>query len=153
MTVHIREARTEDIPVLVEYNYNLAAETEDIYLNRETLTRGVTNIVKDKSKGIYFVYEIYDKVVGQLMITKEWSDWRNGEFWWIQSVYVNKEYRRLGIFKKLYEHVNNIVSKDESICGIRLYVERENLSAQNTYKSLGMEETHYHLYEYSKIKL
>lgn len=149
----IREANELDIPVIGGFNYNLAKETEHIELNQDVLYKGVSAIVKDQSKGKYFVCESKGRLVGQLMITKEWSDWRNGEFWWIQSVYVDREFRRKGVFKELYRYVEETAAQDERICGIRLYVEKENTAAQNTYKALGMWETYYRLYETSKVKL
>lgn len=149
----IRQAKLEDIPVIVEYNYNLAKETEHIELNQDRLYKGVQRVIEDSSKGIYFLYEEEGKVLGQLMITKEWSDWRNGEFWWIQSVYIHRDHRQKGIFKALYRYVENAVLENKDLCGLRLYVEKENNTAQNTYSSLGMEETYYKLYEMVKVKL
>jgi ribosomal protein S18 acetylase RimI-like enzyme len=149
----IREAGELDITTIVQYNYNLAKETEELELNQDRLYKGVQRIIEDPSKGIYFLYEEEDKVLGQLMITKEWSDWRNGEFWWIQSVYVHKDYRKKGIFKALYQHVERIVHENKELCGLRLYVEKENTTAQDTYHSLGMEETYYKLYEMVKQPL
>lgn len=146
----IRRAKIEDAKVIAEYNYNLAFETEDKELNREILFNGVKSLLNDEKKGIYHVCEIDGKVIGQIMFTYEWSDWRNGTFIWVQSVYVHKDHRGKGVFKALYNHVKSMCDKDESICGIRLYVERENYVAQKTYKSLGMEECNYHIYEYEK---
>ncbi|KAE9635001.1 GNAT family N-acetyltransferase [Defluviitalea raffinosedens] len=145
----IRKAIIKDAEIITEFNYCLAKETEDLELNRETLFKGVQKVLSDESKGIYFVYEKDEKIVGQLMITKEWSDWRNGDFWWIQSVYVHKDYRRQGIYTALFNHVKSIVDSDDTICGLRLYVEKENEAAKNTYKALGMKETYYLLYELS----
>ena len=139
----VRKANINDVNKIAEYNYNLAFETEDKKLNMEVLTKGVTALLKDENKGVYHVCEIDGNIVGQIMYTFEWSDWRNGTFLWIQSVYVDKNYRGKGVFKTLYNHIKNI-------CGIRLYVERENYVAQKTYKSLGMEECNYYMYEYEK---
>ncbi|MGL5313255.1 MAG: GNAT family N-acetyltransferase [Peptostreptococcaceae bacterium] len=144
----IRRAKIEDLETIVKFNYNLAKETEDKELNVDILTKGVEAVLVDNTKGQYYVYTINDKVVGQLMHTYEWSDWRNGTFLWIQSVYVEKEYRKKGIFKELYNHVKEMCDRDESISGIRLYVEKENSTAKSTYKSLGMYECEYHMYEY-----
>jgi len=107
-------------------------------------------MLSDTSKGQYYVYEIDGKVVGQIMNTYEWSDWRNGTFLWVQSVYVDEEYRRKGIFKELYTHIKQICDNDEKIAGIRLYVEKENFNAKAAYKSLGMDECEYHMYEYER---
>ena len=146
----IRKARLEDLETIVKFNYNLAKETEDKELNLELLTKGVQALLNDSSKGQYYVYTVNEKVVGQIMNTYEWSDWRNGMFLWVQSVYVDEEYRRKGIFKELYNYIKQICDNDEDIAGIRLYVEKENLSAKATYKSLGMDECNYHMYEYER---
>lgn len=144
----IRKAKLEDLETIVKFNYNLAKQTEDKELNLEILNRGIEAILIDSSKGQYYVCEIDNKVVGQIMYTYEWSDWRNGTFLWVQSVYVDVEYRRKGIFKELYNHVKQICDNDEGAVGIRLYVEKENFNAKATYKSLGMCECNYHMYEY-----
>ncbi len=146
----IRKATINDINTIVEYNANLARETESLELDIKRLKEGVNAVLSNENKGHYFLYEKDQQIIGQLMITTEWSDWRNGYFWWIQSVYVKKSHRRKGIFKALYQHVKEIVSNDSSICGLRLYVERENNNAQQTYKQLGMDETYYLLYEWEK---
>ena len=132
------------------YNYNLAYETENKILNMNILTKGVEAIIKDENKGIYHVCEINGEVVGQIMYTFEWSDWRNGTFLWIQSVYVNKEFRGMGVFKALYKFIRDIADNDNNICGIRLYVEKENTIAKKTYKNIGMKECNYYIYEYDK---
>lgn len=146
----IRRATLEDVNIIAEYNYNLAFETEDKKLDMNVLTNGVRVLIEDESKGIYHVCEIDGKVIGQIMYTFEWSDWRNGTFLWVQSVYVNKNYRGKGVFKSLYNHVKRMCDNNSNICGIRLYVERENYVAQKTYSSLGMKECNYHMYEYEK---
>jgi len=148
--IKIRKAIIEDLETIVKFNYNLAKQTEDKELDLEILTKGVIAMLSDTSKGQYYVYEIDGKVVGQIMNTYEWSDWRNGTFLWVQSVYVDEEYRRKGIFKELYNHVKQICDNDEKIAGIRLYVEKENFNAKATYKSLGMDECNYHMYEYER---
>lgn len=146
--IKIRKARLDDLETIVKFNYNLAKQTEDKELNFVILTKGVEAILKDSAKGQYYVYEIDNKVVGQIMYTYEWSDWRNGTFLWVQSVYVDEQHRRKGIFKALYNHVKQICDNDEGIAGIRLYVEKENHNAKTTYKSLGMCECNYNMYEY-----
>lgn len=146
----IRKATINDLDTIVKFNYNLAKETEDKELDLEILTAGVKSILIDSTKGQYYVYEIDNKVVGQIMHTYEWSDWRNGMFLWVQSVYVDAEYRRNGIFKKLYNYLRSRCDNDAGIVGIRLYVEKENTNAKATYKSLGMYECNYHMYEYEK---
>lgn len=146
----IRKAEVKDVDVIAEYNYNLAYETEDKKLDMNILTKGVKNIVLDENKGIYHVCEVDGKVVGQIMYTYEWSDWRNGTFIWVQSVYVHKDYRGKGIFKALYNHVKKICDSSSDYVGIRLYVEKENFTAQKTYQNIGMKELNYYMYEYEK---
>lgn len=146
----IRKANIDDLKTIVLFNKLMAYETEGLELNEKILTDGVKNALSDSSKANYWVYEIDGTVVGQAMVTKEWSDWRNGEIWWIQSVYVDKQYRKHKIFTSLYQHLKDLVALDETIAGLRLYVEKDNINAQNTYRKLGMEETYYKLYEWIK---
>ncbi|WP_455507093.1 N-acetyltransferase family protein [Clostridium sp.] len=148
--MNIRKALNKDIDVIARYNYNLAYETENKILDMNILTKGVEAIIKDENKGIYHVCEINGEVVGQIMYTFEWSDWRNGTFLWIQSAYVNKEFRGMGVFKALYKFIRDIADNDNNICGIRLYVEKENTIAKKTYKNIGMKECNYYIYEYDK---
>ena len=146
----IRRATLNDINKIVEFNYNLAFETENKELDKGILENGVRALLNDENKGVYHVYEEEGHVIGQIMYTYEWSDWRNGTFIWIQSVYVDKEHRGKGVFRSLYNFIKTMCDKNEEICGVRLYVERENITAQKTYKSLGMEECNYYIYEYEK---
>ena len=146
----IRKATINDAETIILFNAHLAKETEGIELNSAKLIDGVYSVLADKTKGTYYVYEENKKVVGQLLITYEWSDWRNGFFLWIQSVFVHKDYRRKKIFQALYNHIREIATKDSNICGIRLYVEKENEVAQTTYKRLGMKENQYSFYEWKK---
>lgn len=146
----IRKANLNDIETIAKFNYNLAYETENKKLDINILKQGIESLIKDNSKGQYYVYIIDEKIVGQIMYTYEWSDWRNKMFLWVQSVYVDKEYRQKGVFKSLYNHVKSFCDNDASIGGIRLYVEKNNKNAQNTYKSLGMIECEYDMYEYEK---
>lgn len=125
----------------------MAWETERLRLNRARVQRGVIALLKDKAKGFYFVAEIGDQVAGQLMITFEWSDWRNCNFWWIQSVYVAPEFRERGVFRSLYAHVYKLAKTRRDVCGLRLYVEKENVRAQKAYARLGMKESHYKIFE------
>ena len=148
--MNIRKALNKDIDVIARYNYNLAYETENKILNMNILTKGVEAIIKDENKGIYHVCEINGEVVGQIMYTFEWSDWRNGTFLWVQSVYVDKEHRGKGVFKSLYNYIKSICDNDDNICGIRLYVEKENYVAQKTYSNLSMSQCNYYMYEYEK---
>jgi ribosomal protein S18 acetylase RimI-like enzyme len=147
MTVLIRRATPADVPVIVEFNRRLAEETENKALDAEVLTRGVKATFADPHKGPYFVAEEGGRVVGQLQITFEWSDWRNGWMWWIQGVYVSAGARRRGVFRALYDHVYQAARADPEVIALRLYVERDNAAAQQTYESLGMSRTGYLLFE------
>jgi len=147
MKTKIRRATPHDAAVIADYNSFIAQETEHRTLDHKRLLRGVRSLLKDPSKGVYYVAEIGGEVVGQLMITYEWSDWRNGHFWWIQSVYVKQEFRQHGIFRALYDHLEQLARKRKDVCGLRLYVERENHRAQATYEKLGMTRTAYEMFE------
>jgi len=127
----------------------MALETENLELSGLTVNNGVKAVFKDKSKGTYYVAELDGKIVGSLLTTYEWSDWRNGRVLWIQSVYVEKQHRGKGIYRKLYEHVKKLVEHDKTdFRGIRLYVDKSNSSAQKVYEKLGMESHHYEMYEW-----
>jgi GNAT superfamily N-acetyltransferase len=141
----IRNAAASDAAAIAEFNASMAKETEGIDLDRERLQKGTEALIADSSKGMYYLAEADGKIVGQLMITYEWSDWRNATFWWIQSVYVHPDYRNLGIFRSLYRHVESIARKRGDICGLRLYVDRTNTRAQQTYEALGMRHSHYQM--------
>lgn len=143
----IRKARLTDATILADFNSRLAWETEQLKLDAQTIQRGVRAVLKDDGKGTYFVAEIEGEVVGQLLITSEWSDWRNGNFWWIQSVYVAAEHRQAGVFRRLFEHVQILAQSRRDVCGLRLYVEKHNDRAQHTYAKLGMTKTHYEIFE------
>lgn len=143
----IRYAKLEDVNALIDFNYNLALESENKILNREILASGVINLLNDKDKGFYLVAEINNKVIAQTMITYEWSDWRNANFWWIQSVYVLPEYRKHGIFKILFEYIKKLALQQDNVCGLRLYVDKENEIAINVYKKLNMNQSNYILFE------
>ena len=148
----IRRAGPADAPAVVEYNRRLALETEGKALDLAALTAGVTAALADpEGKGPYFLAVEEDAVLGQLQITAEWSDWRDGWFWWIQSVYVREEDRRRGVFRSLYAHVVESARRDGGVVGLRLYVERENHAAQRTYHDLGMARTAYLLLERSPV--
>ncbi len=143
----VRSARPADVPVLVEYNRRLAAETEDKALDPEVVTRGVNATFSDPHKGPYYVADEGGDVLGQLQITFEWSDWRDGWMWWIQGVYVRADARRRGVFRALYDHVYQAAQADPEVIALRLYVERDNRRAQETYTRLGMTQTGYLLFE------
>jgi GNAT superfamily N-acetyltransferase len=144
----IRRAGPADAATVVEFNQRLARETEGKTLDPAVLTAGVAAALADPDqKGPYFLAVEGDVPVGQLGLTFEWSDWRNGWFWWIQSVYVVREARGRGVFRALYEHVAEMARRDPSVAGLRLYVERDNHPAQQTYRRLGMEALSYLLFE------
>lgn len=147
MNLTIRPATMSDADVICEFNRLMALETENKTLDPAALRPGVAAMLSDPHKGRYFVAIAEGEVVGQLGITLEWSDWRNGNFWWIQSVYVRKDARRHGVFRKLYEQVLVQARKESNVIGVRLYVEHENRIAQATYQKMGMEMTGYHVME------
>ena len=125
----------------------MAKETENKILNKKIVTKGVSEVLTDTTLGYYVIAKNKNTILGSLMITYEWSDWRSGMFWWIQSVYVEKEYRKQGVYKKMYSYIKDKALKDNSCTGIRLYVEQENKIAQSVYTKLEMKETHYKLFE------
>ncbi len=139
----IRPATIDDLEVIVDFNARIASETEDTTLDRDTLRTGVRALLDDPSKGRYFVACVDDQVVGQIMHTREWSDWRNGDIWWIQSVYVHADHRRQGVFAGLYRHLQRLAEAAPGVVGLRLYVEVENAPAQATYARLGMDDASY----------
>ena len=145
--ITVRRATAADAPTLTEFNIAMALETEDRPLDRSTVLAGVTRLFQQPKHGFHLVAECDNTVVGALMITNEWSDWRDGLWWWIQSVYVIKAQRRRGVFRTLYEHVCELAQSEDDVCGIRLYVEKDNSGAQSVYREMGMSETHYRLYE------
>ena len=145
--VTIRRAAIADLEALVAFNCAMARETEDKGLCLETLRRGISSMLEDASLGFYLVAEVDGAPVAQLMVTSEWSDWRNAHFFWLQSLYVVPDYRRQGIFRRLYEMVERQARESGNVCGIRLYVERTNTRAQEAYVNLGMAHSHYDMYE------
>lgn len=145
--IQIREGRPEDAAVIAEYNQCMALETEGKELDSKTLGKGAEQGLLQPHKCRYFVAESGNQVIGQAMVTYEWSDWRNGDLWWIQSVYVHPDHRRQGIFKKIYQHIETLAREDAKVRGLRLYVEEENAAGQAVYKKLGMSHAGYHVYE------
>lgn len=145
-----RDATRRDLIDIVDFQIAMALETEDITLHRHICTRGVEAVFEDRNLGRYFVAESGPDLLASLMITPEWSDWRNGVVWWIQSVYVRPEHRRKGIYAGLYAHVKRIAESNESVKGIRLYVDRTNTTAQDVYRRLGMNGEHYQMFEWMK---
>ena len=145
--MQIRTATPEDVHALVEFNQAMALETEGKRLDTDVLRAGVSAVFADEKKGFYVVVEREGSVAAGLMVTTEWSDWRNGWFWWIQSVYVRPEHRGGGLYGRMYDFVKDRAAEVGNICGFRLYVEKENERAQRVYEKLGMERTHYLMFE------
>ena len=135
-----------DIEAITGFQIAMALESEGTVLDAEKVRNGVTAVMEDESKGTYIVARTEDRPVASLMITREWSDWNNGWYWWIQSVYVMPEYRGQGIFRAMYTKVIEL-AKEQKIAQVRLYVDRQNTNAQEVYQKLGMEECHYLMYE------
>ena len=143
----IRQATRQDAAELSEFNINMAHETEGIELIPEVIEAGVRELIANPDRGYYLVVELDNGIQASLMVTTEWSDWRNGVFWWIQSVYVRPAYRRQGLYRELYARVKELAEQEPAVCGFRLYVERDNRVAQRAYAALGMRETGYKLFE------
>ncbi|MBL0038725.1 MAG: GNAT family N-acetyltransferase [Nitrosomonadales bacterium] len=143
----IRLAEMHDALAITEFNRAMALETEQKELIPEVISRGVDKLLNNPDLGFYVVAERDNEVIGSLMVTPEWSDWRNGLFWWIQSVYIKPNERRKGIYTKLYNFIRESANNNPSICGFRLYVEKTNIFAKNTYEALNMIETDYRIYE------
>ena len=148
--VRYREGVPSDADAIIDFQIAMARETEDFDLVREITTRGVHAVFADPSLGRYFVAESDGRTIASLMITYEWSDWRNGVVWWIQSVYVVPEHRKKGVYAGLYQHVKTMVEAEPSIRGIRLYVDNRNTPAQEVYTRLGMQGEHYRVFEWMK---
>lgn len=147
-TITIRKAKIADAKTLSDFNCAMAMETENKTLDSNIVFAGVQRMISDSGRGFYLLLSVDDKIQASLMITYEWSDWRNADFWWIQSVYVTPEARRQGHYSRLYRQIKRL-AEDEGVCGIRLYAERQNHSAQTTYTSLGMHECEYTMFEES----
>ena len=150
MSVNIRLAEQNDIPALVAFNQAMALETEGKRLNDDKISNGVAAVFADQNKGFYVVTEDDEaRIVGGLMVTYEWSDWRNAWFWWIQSVYILPEARGQKIYSRMYDFVKERAAEAGNVCGFRLYVETDNSHAQNVYDAVGMQISHYLMYEES----
>lgn len=148
--MNIRLAEKNDIDALVEFNRSMALETENKRLSGEILRPGVAAVFEDENKGFYVVAEDEGTVVGGLLVTYEWSDWRNSWFWWIQSVFIKPEYRGRSIYSRMYGFVKDLADQRGNVCGFRLYVEHDNEHAQRVYEKLGMKRSHYLAYEEEK---
>lgn len=147
----IREANTNDAATISGFQIAMAKETEEFDLDNKIVLEGVRAAITDANKGSYLITEFKGKIVASLMLTLEWSDWRNSTIIWIQSVYVLPEFRGQGIYKKMYNHVQNIVLSDEKYIGIKLYVDKHNINAQKVYTALGMNDEHYTTFEWMKV--
>ena len=145
----IRAAKASDVPTLIEYNQGLARETENIFLDETILSQGVGNAI-ERNDCQYFVAELDGKVIGQTMVTTEWSDWRNGEMWWMQSVYVHPGYRKRGVFPKIFRYIEKLAESNPNVKALRLYVMHDNQSGRSSYQNLGMDDSGYIVYELSK---
>ncbi len=148
--VQIKMATEENREIIADFQMKMAQETEGLVLDKETLNEGIIHVLRDSEKGKYFVAEVEGKVVASLLITFEWSDWRNKWVLWIQSVYVLPEYRKQGVFKNMYDHVRKWATDDNEVAGIRLYVDKTNRRAINVYRKLAMNSDHYRLFEWMK---
>ena len=143
----IRTAQPADIDSLIDFNQKMALETEGKHLDSGVLRSGVEAVFDDEGKGFYVVSDDAGSIVGGLLVTFEWSDWRNKWFWWIQSVYIVPDARGKGIYRQMYDFVKEKAIENGNVCGFRLYVEKDNLSAQGVYESVGMKGSAYLMYE------
>lgn len=145
--ITIRQAELADATVIADFNARLARETEELHLDPERLMAGVRALLRDPAKGLYYVALANGAIVGQVMITYEWSDWRNGNLWWLQSVYVAEAFRRQGVFRQLFEHLKRLASAQPEVRALRLYMHADNARARRSYEGLGMRATHYQVFE------
>lgn len=147
----IRTAKFKELETIAEFQVLMAQETEGLSLDKEEIIQGIEAVFEDPGKGQYYVAtNEEDEAIACLLVTPEWSEWRNGTVLWIQSVYVQKEFRGKGIFKQLYTQLRNMVEQDHSLVGLRLYVDKTNIKAQEVYKKLGMNGEHYKMFEWIK---
>ena len=142
----ITRGKTSDIDAIVRFQADMAMESEGTMLDMDRLTLGVSSAINDEQKGIYLVARANGTPIGSLMLTREWSDWNNQWYWWIQSVYVMPEYRNQGIYRALYTTLKDM-ARENGVSQIRLYADKSNVSAQHVYKRLGMHESHYLMFE------
>ncbi len=147
--ITIRDATKQDAQVIAEFQQKMARETEDLNLDINKVTAGVNAVMADRSKGFYIIAE-EDVVVASMLLTPEWSDWRNSYFLWIQSLFVIPAYRKKGVFRMMYDYVKEKVNASDTFAGIKLYVDQHNETAQLAYEKVGMESSHYRLYEWNK---
>ena len=148
--IEIRRGRRKDASNIIDFQIQMAKETEDFALDRPTVEKGVHAVFDDPHKGAYWIAELDNEVVGCLLTVPEWSDWRNGTVLWIHSVYVIPSARRRGIFRMMYENLKTTVEQSADLRGLRLYVERKNERAQKTYNAMGMDGNHYKMFEWMR---
>ena len=146
----IRVAKLEDSNAIIDFQIAMALETENVNLDRTIITKGVIALLRDKSKGLYYLADDNGLTIGSMLTTYEWSDWRNGTILWLQSVYIKPDYRGKGIFRLMYNHLKEKVLNYSDSVGLRLYVDNTNTNAQNVYKAMGMNGDHYKTYEWIK---
>jgi GNAT superfamily N-acetyltransferase len=147
--ITIRKANPEDASIIIEFQEKMAWETEQLILVHSIVEKGVNAVFTNENRGQYWVAEANNSLIASLLITYEWSDWRNSNVWWFQSVYVLPDFRRKGIFRSMYNYIKNEADK-QGVAGLRLYVETKNTRAQKTYEALGMKNEHYTMYEWLK---
>lgn len=147
-TISMRPGTVRDVPTIVDFQLRMARETEDLDLDLETVRAGVAAVFEDPAHGTYWVAEQGAEVIGCLLTVPEWSDWRNGEVLWIHSVFVAASARGRGVYAHMYRHLQEHVRSAPGLCGLRLYVDKQNHGAQRAYEALGMTREHYHLYEW-----
>jgi len=150
METKIRFAAIEDLEIIARFQILMADETENVALEKNTIEKGVKAVFDNPHLGRYYVAEIDGQVVACLLTTFEWSDWRNAMVWWLQSVYVLPEYRKTGVFRKMYLHIKDLVLANENVGGIRLYMITSNDQARKAYQAMGMDGEHYQLFEWMK---
>jgi GNAT superfamily N-acetyltransferase len=148
--IDIRKATTSDISAIVGFQLKMASETEKIQLELSTVYKGVERVFENPSIGHYWIAEFEGKILGSMLNLFEWSDWRNGNFIWVHSVFIIPEFRNRGVFSKMYAHIKSLVENSDEYKGIRLFVDINNLKAQSVYSVLGMDDEHYKLYEWMK---
>lgn len=148
--IQVRLSKEYDVPVIAEFQIRMAYETEGIHLDKDTVNKGVNAVFKDERKGQYYVAIENNTIVGSMLITYEWSDWRNNCVYWLQSVYIIPEKRRKGIFNMMYNLILQKVNDNKDVAGLRLYVDKGNIGARNVYKKIGMNGDHYQVFELMK---
>lgn len=146
----IKQARRTDAELIIDFQHKMAKETENLELDKSLVGKGVKAVFDDPAKGVYYLADLNGEAAASLLITYEWSDWRNAWVWWIQSVYVLPEYRRQGIFQAMYRHITKLSESRSDVGGIRLYVDLTNTRARKVYENIGMNGDHYQLFEAMK---